>query len=153
LQDRDAPEIESTTFHIADDKTIATNDSFKLSEVDADVVVLDFWATWCPPCREGLPRIQTVADWAKQEGKSVAVFAVNVGETADKATDFWLEQGFTMSVVMDEQSQAATAYGVQGIPQTVVIAKGKVVNVHVGLGPNLEQTLKDEINAAIDAGE
>mgnify|MGYP000456907854 CR=1 FL=1 len=78
------------------------------------------------------------------------MYAVNVGETAKEANRFWAEQGFTMSVVMDEQKQAAGAYAVQGIPQTVVIANGKVIAVHVGLVPNLEQTLKAQINAALE---
>ncbi|HEX7010051.1 MAG TPA: TlpA disulfide reductase family protein, partial [Phycisphaeraceae bacterium] len=122
---------------------------FRLADVKAGVVVLDFWATWCPPCREGLPHIQAIHDWAKREGLSVAVYAVNVGETEREVQAFWNEQGYTMPVLMDQQTKVAGAYGVQGIPQTVVIADGKVQHVHVGYNPAMENQLKSEIQSLL----
>jgi len=144
LVGEDAPTIESTT---ADGK------AFDLGTAEADVIVLDFWATWCPPCREGLPEIQAVADWAKENKKPVAVYAVNVGETAEQANSFMEQAGLSLPVVLDAESAAAEAYGVRGIPQTVVIADGKVIDVHVGFKPTLKDDLIEAITGALDGGD
>ena len=134
-QDQDAPPIELKTFD---------GQPFKLEDVEASVVVLDFWATWCPPCRRGLPLLQKFHEWAESNGKSVAVYTVNLQETPQKAREYWEQEGFTMPVLMDTQGAVAQAYQVQGIPQTVVIHNGKIVRVHVGFSPDLAESLQDE---------
>ena len=126
-------------------KDMSGND-FKLVDEQADVVVLDFWATWCPPCRRGLPKLQAIYDWVKEENLSVAIYAVNVGERAKDAKRYWDRQSFTIPVLMDTEGKIASDYAVEGIPQTVVISKGVVQQVYVGLVPNLEETLKQQIN-------
>ena len=120
-----------------------------LARVKADVIVLDFWATWCPPCRQGLPLLQEFENWAKQEKKSVAVFAVNLKEKPHVVKRFWEEQGFNMTVLMDTAGKSAKAYGVRGIPQTVIIHRGKIEQVHVGFSPNMVQTLKAQTEALL----
>ncbi|MCC6681802.1 MAG: TlpA family protein disulfide reductase [Phycisphaeraceae bacterium] len=144
LEGQDAPLIETVT---------STGQPYKLADEAAKVVVLDFWATWCGPCRAALPHIQAVSDWARDNDKSVAVYTVNVGETPADANAFWKEQGFTMPILMDQDNAISIAYGVQGIPQTVVIADGKVLHVHVGFDPNAEATLEAEIDAALAEAE
>ncbi len=114
-------------------------------QIKADVIVLDFWATWCPPCRKGLPLLQQFQNWAKQNKKSVAVLTVNLRETPQKVRKYWKEQKFNMPVLMDRQGDTAKAYGVQGIPQTVIIHQGQIVRVHVGYSPNMANMLKAEV--------
>jgi peroxiredoxin len=138
----DAPDF-TLARHTGDEKV-------KLSDLDDRVVVLDFWATWCPPCVEGLPEIQAVHDWANKQDKPVDVFAVNLREKPGQVTDFLKRHDLDLPVLMDQDGSAAEAYGVEAIPTTVVIAHGKVANVHVGLAPNLESTLKSEINTALE---
>lgn len=124
-------------------------DSFNLKKEKADVVILDFWATWCGPCRKALPKLQSVHDWAKSNNKSVAIYAVNVEESKKKARQFWQQNDFNMPVLMDKDGKVGQKYQVRGIPQTVVIANGKVKAVHVGFSPSIDSTLKDEINTAL----
>ena len=121
----------------------------KRGHMESDVVVLDFWATWCPPCRKGLPLLQEFQDWAKQNKKSVGVVTINIQESPKKVLKFWKDNKFNMPVLMDTKGEAAKAYGVQGIPQTVVIHKGKIVSVHVGFYPNMLDMLKSEVNALL----
>lgn len=142
MEGQDAPEIELT---------MLDGQAFKLSEVKAKVVVLDFWATWCPPCREGLPKLQAVHDWAKAQGKDVAVYTVNLQELPEQARAFMQKAKLNMPVVMDADGKAGEAYQVQSIPQTFVISGGKVRHVHVGFDPKMDETLKAEIEALLTA--
>ena len=125
---------------------------YDIAADDAKVIVLDFWATWCPPCVAGLPELQEVYDWAHKEGKPVAIYAVNEGETVDQVKDFWQEKGLTLPVLMDHNSAAAQSYMVNGIPQTVIIANGKVQHVHVGIPPGMSERMKGEIEALLVSG-
>jgi thiol-disulfide isomerase/thioredoxin len=116
-----------------------------VDDAAAKVIVLDFWATWCGPCVQALPELQSVYDWAQKEGKSVAIYAVNQGETVDEVKQFWQDKGLSIPVLMDENMTAAQSFMVQGIPQTVIIADGKVQEVHVGYAPGIGEQLKAEI--------
>ncbi|GAB4193255.1 MAG: hypothetical protein Kow00105_07380 [Phycisphaeraceae bacterium] len=119
-------------------------------DADAKVIVLDFWATWCPPCVAALPELQNVYDWVQSEGKPVAIYAVNQGETVEEVKAFWQEKGLSIPVLMDQHMAGAQAYHVQGIPQTVIIANGKVIEVHVGYAPGIGDQIKAEIEKALE---
>ena len=120
-----------------------------VDDADAKVIVLDFWATWCGPCVAALPELQEVYDWAKADGKSVAIYAVNQGETVGEVKQFWADKNLSIPVLMDENFTAAQSYQVNGIPQTVVISGGKVQQVHVGYGPGMAGRLKAEIETLL----
>lgn len=144
LQDAKAPPVELDRMD---------GSEYELAKDQADVIIYDFWATWCGPCRMALPKLQAVADWAKKNKKSVAIYAVNVGETPDVAKAYWEKEGLTMPVLMDPNNVASLAYGVQGIPQTVVIHDGTVKHVHVGFSETIDSTLKKQIDELLGGGE
>ena len=96
-----------------------------LADLKDHVVVLDFWATWCGPCREGLPHLSQLSDDLAAQG--VKVFAVNLREDKQKAEAFIAAQNLHLSVLLDMNGAVGEKYAVSGIPQTVVIGKGGVV--------------------------
>ena len=113
-----------------------------------DVVVLDFWATWCPPCVKGLPIVEGLATEFAE--KNVAVYAVNLQEEKDQIVKFLEGKNISLSWLMDKDGAVGGAYGVQSIPTTLVIGKdGLVKAVHTGLGPDFESELREEIEGAL----
>lgn len=135
----------------APDFTLSTpdGDEVKLSDLKGKVVVIDFWATWCGPCRVGLPHLDKLTEQMKDKG--VKVFAVNLKEDEAKVEDFIEETKLSTPVLLDTEGETAAAYGVTGIPQTVVIGKdGKVAKVFVGFDPSESpKLLEDAVNAAM----
>ncbi len=103
-----------------------------------NVVLLDFWATWCGPCRMAMPIVSEVCEGFK--GKGVVAYAVNIKETPEKVKEFQAATpALTLPIVLDEEAKLAEAYRVQPIPMTVIIGKnGLVEAVYLGLPNNLE---------------
>jgi peroxiredoxin len=120
-----------------------------LGDLKGSVVVLDFWATWCGPCREGLPHLDKInADFA---ARGLKTFAVNLKEPKEKAQTFLTEQNLSLPVLLDEQGATAEKYGVSGIPHSVVIGKDGVIRrVFVGFNPETgEADLRKAVEAAL----
>jgi thiol-disulfide isomerase/thioredoxin len=126
---------------------------FELVGQRGKVVVLDFWATWCGPCVEAMPVISEVAGEMAEQG--VVVFAVNIGEGAEKIKPFMSRLQLSLPVVMDPEGKIAAAYAATAIPQTVLIGKdGRVEVVHVGIsGPEAFKAKLSEQLKALVAGE
>jgi len=103
----------------------------RLSSLKGKVVLIDFWATWCGPCRIGLPKTQELHD--KFAGKGLAVLAVSK-EDAELIQAFMKKNNFTFPSYRDPDGKANTAYGIVSIPTLVVIDRGgNLVSYIVGL--------------------
>src|SRR5688572_27978714 len=112
LEGKAAPDFKLTSL---DGKPVS------MADLKDSVVVLDFWATWCGPCRMSLPELQKVHEAGKGDG--LRVFAVNLREDEDDVKDFVKETKLSVPVLMDTDGKVAEKYLVQPIPQTVVIGK------------------------------
>lgn len=88
------------------------------------LTVINFWATWCPPCREELPELDK---FAKAHAGDLAFCAVNLQEPADKVQGFLKQNGYSLPVLLDGEGTVARAWRVNAIPTTVVIDKKGVV--------------------------
>lgn len=113
-----------------------------------EVVILDFWATWCPPCVGSLPALSEVA--ASYRSKGVAFYAVNLKEDADTITEFLKSKQLNFPVAMDAEGAVANLYHVSGIPQTVIIGKdGTVQKVHIGAPADVKKVMSAELDVIL----
>ena len=112
-----------------------------------DIVILDFWASWCGPCRRAMPIVAAVVEEYKD--KNVVLYAVNLRESVDKVQDFLKSNNLSVNVLLDK-GDVAQQYNVSGIPRLVIIGKdGIVETVHGGMSPALKQQLTDDIEALL----
>ena len=125
----------------------------RLSDLRGKVVLLDFWATWCAPCRESLPHLQEMGRDKSLADKGLVVLAVNAQEDPAQVAAFVRQKGFTFTVPMDPQATAAAAYHVYGLPATVVVGRdGKVAKIFVSYGPDNPAEIKAAVEKALAEG-
>lgn len=104
----------------------------ELDLLDGQVVLINFWATWCPPCREEMPVIE--AAHQKYAARGFRVLAVNVRETSPEVVAYGRELGLTFPLLLDTTGEVATAYRVQTLPRSFFLARdGRVVRIHPGI--------------------
>ncbi len=132
-----------------------------LRDLRGKVVVLDFWAVWCGPCKLALPHLQTFDDWVRSTDQPVVVLAIDTLERA-KTTEkmaaaagtYWKSKGFTMSTLLDLDAAVIRAYRFNSIPTTVVVdAQGKVADIHQGFDPRMVETLKRNVRRLVASGD
>ncbi|MGB2693956.1 MAG: TlpA disulfide reductase family protein [Dehalococcoidia bacterium] len=97
----------------------ANGDERRLDDYSGQVVWLNFWATWCIPCRQELPDIQRLADEYADAG--LVVLTVNFEESEGAATDFWAELGLELPILFDSGGEVARQYHLRGFPDTFFI--------------------------------
>ena len=107
-------------------------ETVQLSDFKGKPVIVNFWATWCGPCRAEFPEFQRVAE---EKGENLVIIGVNntANDTPDYVPDFVQEFGITFPIVLDETGEVVKTYRVLGLPTTVFIdSKGIVKEVFTG---------------------
>lgn len=132
--------------------TLAGDEAFELGDVlGKQVVVLDFWASWCAPCIETLPKLAELTE--KFTDKNVEFYGVNLEEDTKTVQAFLEKQELKLPVLLDTQAAVAEKYGVDAIPHMVLIGlDGRVQVVHTGAPDDSEGELTRQLTALL-AGE
>jgi cytochrome c biogenesis protein CcmG/thiol:disulfide interchange protein DsbE len=140
-----APGVEAPAFRAS----VLGGEPTSLGEHRGKVVLLDFWATWCPPCVASMPALQRAHE--RYQGEGLVVLGVNQ-EPNDLASvrAFVARRGLEFPIVVDE-GEVAPAYGVFSFPTSVLVGRDGVIRA-VHRGPVGEAQLGREIEAALAAG-
>ena len=115
------------------------------------VVLLNFWATWCPPCRLEMPDMERL--YQEFRGQGLEVVAMNFMETAGEVTAFAEEQKLTYPMLLDPRSEIAGQYGVMRLPETVLIGRGgEVLGKSIGFKPWYKDDVRELMAALLGNG-
>ena len=120
----------------------------RLSELRGQVVMINFWATWCGPCRQEMPLLQQIH--AKYEPLGFTMLGVNV-EPDSVAAQNWLKgMPVTFPILFDRKSEVSSSFGVEAMPSTVLIDReGHVRHVHRGYKPGDEAIYADLVRGLV----
>jgi peroxiredoxin len=119
----------------------------RLSDYRGQVVLLNFWATWCRPCRVEMPALQAAYDRYGEQG--FTVLAINYAETPTQIQPFIESLGLRFPIVLDEEARLQRQFGIMGYPTSVFIGQdGSVFATHLG-ELNSEQLIR-YIEAGLD---
>lgn len=105
--------------------------SHRLSDYRGKVMIVNFWATWCPPCREEMPSLQRAWDQVRDEG--IVVLAIDVGENREAVSAFLGRVPMDFPFLLDERADVTTRWPVKGLPTTFVLdTKGRFAYHAIG---------------------
>src|SRR5262249_353208 len=133
--------------------TTPSGASLSLSELRGKVVLLNFWATWCVPCRKEMPAIEALYQRYKDRGLEVVAISLDKIEAAPVEA-FVKDMGVTYRVVLDPRWAAAGTYGVRGLPATFLLDRtGNVVMRELGERDWMEEAKQQTVEGLLQAPE
>ena len=116
----------------------------KLSDYRGKPVIVNFWATWCPPCREEMPSMERA--WNKIKDQGIAMLAVNVGEEEDTIFTFTGDFPASFTILLDTSGKITEQWPIRGLPTTYVVSpEGKLVYRAIGGREWDDEQLLDQI--------
>jgi peroxiredoxin len=130
----EAPDFELTTLD---------GQPAKLSDYRGQKVILNFWATWCPPCKAEMPHMQNFYEEHKDDGVEIlAVNLTSMDKGVDEVQKFVDEYGLTFPIPLDEEGEAGTTYQAFTIPTSYILDENGVIIKKI-VGPMDENMMKD----------
>ena len=131
--------------------TVSTLEGAKvsISDLKGKVVLVNFWATWCPPCLVEMPRLEKEV-WQKYRSSDFQMLAIAREQTEEEVAAFRREHGFSFPLATDPEREVFNIFGTGGIPRSYVIAAdGKIVFQSVGYDPEefdeMKKLIKKEL--------
>nr|WP_238526869.1 TlpA disulfide reductase family protein [Cellvibrio japonicus] len=126
----------------------STGENVRLAEQRGKVVMLNFWASWCGPCRQEMPLLDAM--YKRYSAAGFVLYGVNVEEDNTDAKKLIKELGVDLPVLYDPESKASSLYKVDAMPTTVLIdKKGQIRYVNRGYKPGDENKYRDQIRELI----
>jgi len=96
-----------------------------LSDLRGKLVLINFWASWCGPCRQEMPYIQQI--YNEWQAKGMVLLAINIGESPSQVEEFMQSQGLSFPVLLDTEGKVAGQYGIRAIPTSFFIDRDGII--------------------------
>jgi peroxiredoxin len=126
----------------------STGENLRLSEYRGDVVMINFWATWCGPCRQEMPLLDEL--YTRYERVGFSLLGVNIDDDSRRAMQMIEELGVSFPVLFDTRKEVSELYEVEAMPVTVLVDReGNVRYVHHGYKPGYEDKYLDQIRSLL----
>lgn len=126
----------------------ATGENLRLSEYRGDVVMINFWATWCGPCRQEMPLLDEL--YGRYQRVGFNLLGINIDDDSRRAMAMVNELGISFPVLFDEDKKVSKLYEVETMPLTILLDReGTVRHVHHGYQPGYEQKYLNEIRSLL----
>ena len=126
----------------------ASGDNLRLSEFRGDVVMINFWATWCGPCRQEMPLLDDL--YGRYQRVGFNLLGVNIDDDSRRAMQMVEELGVSFPVLFDESKEVSKLYKVDAMPVTILVDRtGTVRHVHHGYKPGYEDKYLTEIRSLL----
>jgi peroxiredoxin len=123
-------------------------ENLRLSEYRGDVVMVNFWATWCGPCRQEMPLLDEL--YSRYQRVGFSLLGVNIDDNSNKAMNMVSELGVSFPVLFDTSKEVSKLYEVEAMPVTVLIDRaGTIRYVHHGYKPGYEEKYLDQIRSLL----
>lgn len=115
-----------------------------LADYKGKPLIVNFWATWCPPCRAEMPSMERA--WQKIESEGIAMIGINVGETFDQVFGFTADIDVSFPLLLDTDGQVTNTWPIQGLPTTYILnPDGEMVYRMIGSREWDDETLLDAV--------
>jgi thiol-disulfide isomerase/thioredoxin len=148
---RPAPEETKSTVIAFDLPKLTGGGTLSSSDLEGRVVVLNFWASWCAPCRHEMPTLQRV--WRDYRDRGVTIVGIDVRDVAEDARSFARELGITYPIVRDEEEVLVRRLRADPLPQTFFIGRdGRLVGDQI-LGEMSRDQLTARLEELLGSGE
>jgi peroxiredoxin len=126
----------------------STGENLRLSEYRGDVVMINFWATWCGPCRQEMPLLDEM--YTRYQRVGFNLLGVNIDDDSGRAMAMIRELGVNFPVLFDERKEVSKMYDVSAMPVTVIVDRsGQVRYVHQGYKPGYENMYLDQVRSLL----
>lgn len=126
----------------------STGENLRLSEYRGDVVMINFWATWCGPCRQEMPLLDEL--YGRYQRVGFSLLGVNIDDDSRRAMAMVKELGVRFPVLFDEEKKVSKLYEVEAMPLTILLDReGTVRHIHYGYKPGYEQKYLNEIRSLL----
>ena len=126
----------------------AAGNTVTLDQYDGQVVLINFWASWCGPCREEMPHLEALHQ--KYEPLGFAMLGINVEEDSAAADYFLSTTSVSFPILYDRKNEVSQLYDVIAMPSTVILDRdGNLRYVHHGYEPGYENDYQDQIRALL----
>ncbi len=124
------------------------------SVLEKGPVLLDFWATWCAPCKQAFPHLKAIHEKYNEQGFTLLAISVDNTRSASKVRPFAKSQGWDFPVLLDPNSEVLKKYRGSSVPHTVLLDQnGTVVKVWIGFHVGEEKEIEAEIKKLLASDE